>query len=164
MICHHLQAFNILGGREPAGHQLSCWTETGIQSSIERLSRERNADSISSSSLDGSRLTSCILTYCFWRPKHTTLSKCCSVCSIRVRNLRLFGELWNNCEQEFPAMFSIAKKKLSFDVYSSKQQRVYEARTSEAIVGSWNWKVRIYCLVNIQLCVVTDRTQLCIDG
>jgi hypothetical protein len=72
--------------------------------------------------------------------------------------------LWNKSEVEFPAIFSIAKKKLSFDVYSPKQQRVYEGQTSEAIVGAWNWKVRIYCLVNIQLCVVIDRTQLCIDG
>jgi len=79
-------------------------------------------------------------------------------------NLNLFEEVWNTSERDLPAICRIAEQKLSFDVHSLKLQLEYGARMTEAILGSWKWKVRTYISVKIQLSVVTYRPGLCNYG
>ena len=79
-------------------------------------------------------------------------------------NLSLFEEVWYTRERELPVICRIAEQKLSFEVHSLKLQLDYGARTTEAILGSWKWKVRTHFLVKIQLSVETYRPGLCIYG
>ena len=51
-------------------------------------------------------------------------------------NLSLFKEVWYTREQELPVICRIAEQKLLCEVDSLKLQLDYEARTTEAILGS----------------------------
>jgi len=77
-------------------------------------------------------------------------------------NLSLFEEVWYTSKRELPVICRITEQKLSSEVHSVKLQLDYGARTTEAILGSWKYKVRTYFLVKIQLRVVTYRPGLCI--
>jgi hypothetical protein len=76
----------------------------------------------------------------------------------------LFEEVWYTRERELPVICRIAEQKLSFEVQSPKLQLDYGAPMTEAILGSWKWKVRTYISVKIQLSVVTYHPWLCIYG
>jgi hypothetical protein len=72
--------------------------------------------------------------------------------------------MWYTIEHDLPVICRIAKLMLSLVIHSLKQQHDYEARMTEAILGSWKWKVQTYFSVNIKLSVVTYRPGLCIYG
>jgi len=79
-------------------------------------------------------------------------------------HLTLLEEVWYTREQDLPVICRIAGQTLSIEIHSLKLQLDYGARTTEAILGSWNCKVRTYFSVIIQLNVVSYCPGLCIHG
>jgi len=52
--------------------------------------------------------------------------------------LTLFKQVGYTGERELPVIRRVAEQKLSFEVHSLRLQLDYGARTTEAILGSWN--------------------------
>jgi hypothetical protein len=116
MICHELLAFKTCGTQELSGSWLSRLAETAIQI----LSLQAVFLDISSHNL--------LQHTVFWRPKHTSLSKCSQVCIKSAVNLSLFEEVWYTMEQQLLVICRFAEQKLCFEIHSLKLQLDYAAQ------------------------------------